>query len=119
VVSDVSLKLRSGSGLPGPTILVFNTIGSILLFATVYRYAPLGRLHWISALKGAVPAGIAIQLVPAIVGVYVNAAAGFAAVQLFLLIAIVLLGLYIVALAMLVGAGIAATIERELPASPD
>ena len=113
VVSDVSLKLRSGSGLPGPTILVFNTLGSILVFATVYRYAPLGRLSWTSALKGAVPAGIAIQLVPAIVGFYVSAAAGFAAAQLFLLIAIVLLGLYIVAMAMLVGAGLAGIIDRE------
>jgi membrane protein len=113
VVSDVSLRFRTGSGLPGPAILVFNTLGSILVFATVYRYAPLGRLRWTSALKGAVPAGIAIQLVPAIVGVYVSAAAGFAAVQLFLLIAIVLLGLYIVALAMLVGAGLAGIIDRE------
>jgi len=113
VVSDVSLRLRSGSGLPGPTILVFNTLGSILVFATVYRYAPLGRLSWTSAFKGAVPAGIAIQLVPAIVGFYVSAAAGFAAAQLFLLIAIVLLGLYIVAMAMLVGAGLAGIIDRE------
>jgi hypothetical protein len=117
VVSDVSLKFRTGSGLPGPAILVFNTLGSILVFATVYRYAPLGRLRWTSAIKGAVPAGIAIQLVPAIVGVYVSAAAGFAAVQLFLLIAIVLLGLYIVALAMLVGAGLAGIIDRE-PRAP-
>ena len=59
------------------------------------------------------PAGIAIQAVPAIVGLYVNAAAGFAAVQLFLLLAVILLGLYIVALAMLMGAGLAACLERD------
>jgi membrane protein len=113
VVSDFSLRLRSGSGLPGPGILVFNTLGSIVVFAAIYRYAPLGRISWRSALKGGVPAGIAIQAVPAIVGLYVSAAAGFAAVQVFLLLAIVLLGLYIVALAMLVGAGLAGILERD------
>ena len=99
--------------ISGPAILVFNTLGSIIVFATVYRYAPLGHLRWTSAIKGAVPAGIAIQLVPAIVGFYVSAAAGFAAAQLFLLIAIVLLGLYIVAMAMLVGAGLAGIVDRD------
>ena len=53
VVSDFSYKLRAGSGLPGPTILVFNTLGSILVFAAIYRYAPLARISWRSALKGA------------------------------------------------------------------
>ncbi len=113
VVSDFSYKLRAGSGLPGPAILVFNTLGSILVFAAIYHLAPLGRIRWRSALMGGVPAGIAVQAVPAIVGVYVNAAAGFAAVQVFLLLAIVLLGLYIVALAMLVGAGLAGILERK------
>jgi hypothetical protein len=60
-----------------------------------------------------VPAGVAIQVVPAIVGLYVNAAAGFAPVQVFLLLAVVLLGLYIVAMAMLVGAGLAGCLERD------
>jgi len=46
------------------------------------------------------------------VGLYVSAAAGFAAVQLFLLLAIMLLGLYIVAVLLLVGAGIAGRAER-------
>jgi cation transporter-like permease len=69
-------------------------------------------MRWRSALLGAVPGGLAIQAVPAVVGLYVSAAAGFAAVQLFLLLAIMLLGLYIVALLLLVGAGIAGRAER-------
>lgn len=112
VVSDFSYKLRADSSIPGPTIVVFNTMGSILVFAAIYRFAPLARIGWIPALKGAVPAGVAIQAVPAIVGLYVGWAAGFAAVQVFLLLAIVLLGLYIVAMAMLVGAGLAGILER-------
>jgi uncharacterized BrkB/YihY/UPF0761 family membrane protein len=113
VVSDFSYKLRADSGIPGSTIVVINTLGSILVFAAIYHLAPLGHIRWIPALKGAVPAGIAIQVVPAIVGLYVRAAAGLAPVQLFLLLAVVLLGLYIVARAMLVGAGLAACLERE------
>ena len=100
------------------TIIVFNTLGSIVVFAAIYHFAPLARIGWRAALKGAVPAGIAIQVVPAIVGVYVKAAAGFAAVQVFLLLAVVLLGLYIVAMAMLVGAGIAGVLERDHSPEP-
>lgn len=113
VVSHISYELRPGTGLPGPLILLVNTLGSVLVFAAIYRYAPLSRIRWRSALRGGLPAGVAIQLVPAIVGLYVGATAGFAAVRLFLLLAVMLLGLYIVALAMLVGAGIAGRVERD------
>jgi len=115
VVTDLSLELRPGKGFPGPLVLVFNALGSMVVFATIYRYAPLGRLRWRSALVGGIPAGLAIQAVPAIVGIYVSWAAGFAAVQLFLLLAVMLLGLYIVALVLLVGAGLAARAERRRP----
>jgi YihY family inner membrane protein len=112
VVTNLSYELRPGRGFPGPMILIFNGLGSMLVFATIYRYGPLTRMRWRSALLGAVPGGLAIQAVPAVVGLYVSAAAGFAAVQLFLLLAIMLLGLYIVALLLLVGAGIAGRAER-------
>ncbi|MEJ7797395.1 MAG: YihY/virulence factor BrkB family protein [Solirubrobacteraceae bacterium] len=112
IVTNLSYELRPGQGFPGPMILVFNAIGSMLVFATIYRYAPLTKIRWRSALLGGIPGGLAIQTVPAIVGLYVSAAAGFAAVQLFLLLAIMLLGLYIVALLLLVGAGVAGRAER-------
>ena len=112
VVTNLSYELRPGRGFPGPMILVFNGLGSMVVFAIIYRYAPLTRMRWRSALLGGIPGGLAIQMVPAIVGLYVSAAAGFAVVQVFLLLAIVLLGLYIVALLLLVGAGLAARVER-------
>ncbi|MEA2191970.1 MAG: rane protein, partial [Solirubrobacteraceae bacterium] len=112
VVTNLSYDLRPGRGFPGPMILVFNAIGSMLVFATIYRYAPLTKMRWRSAMLGAIPGGLAIQTVPAIVGLYVSAAAGFAAVQLFLLLAVMLLGLYIIALLLLIGAGIAGRAER-------
>jgi len=119
-VTDFSYELRPGRGVPGPMILVFNALGSMFVFAMIYRYAPLTKVSWRSALLGAIPGGLGIQAVPAIVGLYVSAAAGFAAVQLFLLLAIMLLGLYIVAVLLLVGAGIAGRAERRAwGADPD
>ena len=112
VVTNISYELRPGEGFPGPMILVFNALGSMFVFAIIYRYAPLTKMRWRSALLGGIPGGLAIQTVPAIVGLYVSAATGFAAAQIFLLLAIVLLGLYIVALLLLVGAGIAGRVER-------
>ena len=108
VVTNLSYDLRPGRGFPGPMILVFNALGSMFVFAVIYRYAPLTKMRWRSALLGGIPGGLAIQTVPAIVGLYVSAANGFAAAQIFLLLAIILLGLYIVALLLLVGAGVAA-----------
>ena len=58
------------------------------------------------------PAGIAIQAIPALVGLYVGNFVGFAAVRLFLILAIVLLGLYVMATVILVGSGLA--VKREM-----
>ncbi len=112
VIGDVADALHVRGGIPGDLLLVLNTLGSVVVFAGIYRWAPRSTLTWRSAVIGALPAGIAIQAVPAIVGVYVGAAAGLAAVRVFLLLAVVLLGLYVMALVMLVGAGIA--VRREL-----
>lgn len=112
VVTNLTYELRPGGGVPGPMILVFNGLGSMSVFAIIYRYAPLTRMRWRSALLGGIPGGLAIQAVPSIVGLYVSAVSEFAVVQVFLLLAIVLIGLYIVALLLLVGAGIAARAER-------
>jgi hypothetical protein len=58
------------------------------------------------------PAGVAIQAIPALVGLYVGNFVGFAAVRLFLILAIVLLGLYVMANVLLIGSGLA--VKREL-----
>ena len=61
---------------------------------------------------GALPAGIGLQVIPTIVSVYVKAAAGLQAVRLFLVLAVVLLAVSLLATLVLVGAGIAASAER-------
>jgi membrane protein len=92
----------------------FITLGSIVVFAVIYRYAPRSRMAWRAAFIGAIPAGVALQAIPWLIGLYFEAAAGFAAVRLFLLLAVLLLGLYVMALVMLVGAGVAVREERRV-----
>jgi membrane protein len=112
VIGDAADTLRFRGALPGGTLVALNTLGSIVVFAAIYRYAPRTALRWRSAFVGAIPAGVAIQAIPALVGLYVGNFVGFAAVRLFLILAIVLLGLYVMATAILVGAGFA--VKREV-----
>jgi membrane protein len=111
VIGDVADALDVRRTLPAWLLVVINTVGSIALFALLYHWAPRTRPNWRACVLGAVPAGIAIQAVPSLVGLYFDAGAGFAAVRLFLLLAVILFGLYTIALLTLVGAGIAVTYE--------
>jgi membrane protein len=112
VIGDAADALDLRGALPGGLLLAVNTVGSVFVFAGIYRLAPRGHLRWRSAIVGAVPAGIAIQAIPALVGLYVANFVGFAAVRLFLVLAIVLLGLYVMATVILVGCGLA--VKREM-----
>src|SRR3954470_2776253 len=112
VIGDAADALDLRGSLPSGLLLAVNTVGSIFVFAGIYRLAPRGHLRWRSAAVGAIPAGIAIQAIPALVGLYVGNFVGFAAVRLFLILAIVLLGLYVMANVILVGCGFA--VKREL-----
>lgn len=112
VIGDAADALNLRGSLPGGLLLVVNTAGSIIVFAAIYRWAPRATLRWRSAIVGAMPAGVAIQAIPALVGLYVGNFVGFAAVRLFLILAIVLLGLYVMANVLLIGSGLA--VKREL-----
>jgi YihY family inner membrane protein len=111
VIGDAADALNVRRTLPGWLLVVVTTVGSIFVFALLYHWAPRSRPQWRACVYGAVPAGIAIQAVPTIVGLYFGAGAGFAAVRLFLLLAVILLGLYVIALVTLLGAGIVVTYE--------
>jgi len=111
VIGDVADALDVRRTLPAWLLVVINTVASIAVFALLYHWAPRTRPNWRACVLGAVPAGIAIQAVPSLVGLYFDAGAGFAAVRLFLLLAVILFGLYTIALLTLVGAGIAVTYE--------
>jgi membrane protein len=107
VADAVTERFGLAGALPRELSILINVLGSIVVFAVIFRFAPRSRLRWRSALVGALPAGAAIQVVPAVVGLYFSAAAGFAAARVFLLLAVLLLGLYVMATVVLVGAGVA------------
>ena len=111
VIGDAADALNMRGVLPGGLLLAVQAVGSMIVFAGIYRWAPRSTLRWRSAIVGAIPAGIAIQAIPALVGLYVGNFVGFAAVRLFLILAIVLLGLYVMATVILVGSGVAVTRE--------
>ena len=112
VIGDAAAGLNLRGVIPGGLLVALNAFGSVAIFALIYRYAPRSRLSWGSSFLGALPAGLLMQAGPAIVGAYFGAAAGFAAVRVFLLLAVLLLGLYLMATVLLVGAGIAVGHER-------
>ena len=112
VIGDVADALHLRGAIPSGLLVVVNAFGSVAIFALIYRYAPRSRLSWGSAFLGGLPAGLAMQAGPAIVGSYFGAAAGFAAVRVFLLLAVLLLGLYLMATVLLIGAGVAVRHER-------
>jgi YihY family inner membrane protein len=129
VIGEAASLFDLTGALPGGLLFLLNAFGSVVMFAVIYRYAPRSPIGWKPAFLGALPAGLAIQGIPALVGLYFGAAAGFAAVRLFLLLAVLLLGLYVMATVMLVGAGIASSRENrrrnrpahlpELPGTPE
>ena len=112
--SDLSLW---GTTPPG-VLFTANAIGSMVVFAVIYRYAPRSRIGWGPAFLGAIPAGLTMQGIPTLVGIYFGEAAGFAAVRLFLLLAVLLLGLYLMATMMLIGAGLAVGAESRRRGRP-
>jgi len=131
VIGEVAAWLNWRSSMPTWLGFGLNAFGSVLLFTAIYRYAPRSVVAWRHAFLGALPAGAAIQGIPWLVGLYFGAAAGFAAVRVFLLLAVLLGGLYIMATVMLLGAGVAtnahvhsrkrreARVRRTAPGSPE
>ncbi len=109
VIGDVLQRISLGGST---TSLGLNMLGSVFVFALIYRYAPRSRMDWRAALVGALPAGVALQAIPWLIGLYFDAAAGLNVVRVFLLLAVLLFGLYTMAMVMLFGAGIAVKAEQ-------
>ena len=53
VIGDAADALNLRGSLPGGLLLVVNTVGSIIVFAAIYRWAPRATLRWRSAIVGA------------------------------------------------------------------
>jgi uncharacterized BrkB/YihY/UPF0761 family membrane protein len=91
---------------------VANFLGAVAFCALIFRLAVRGGVRWSSALAGATVAAVALLVAPVLVGLYLHALAHPGDASVFLSFAIVLLGFYLVAVGLLVGAGTLARVER-------
>ncbi len=82
-----------------------------LICAGVFHTLALGALRWRSALAGAALSGAVLQVTPTAAGYYLHYVAGSPAVRVFLMLAGVLITCYLIALGLLLGAGVAARIQ--------
>lgn len=111
LAASAATGLESLLGLDGRWLRVLlvclGLIGTALVCAALYRLCPREGIPWRAAFAGAVPAAIALQLVPRVGGLYLQAVAGRTPVQVFLVLAGVLVVCNLAALSLLIGAAIA------------
>jgi len=94
---------------------IVSTLVVTLICAGAFHTLALGALRWRSALAGAALSGLALQITPTAAGYYLRYVAGSAAVKVFLVLAGVLITCYLLALGLLLGAGVAARVQLGWP----
>jgi uncharacterized BrkB/YihY/UPF0761 family membrane protein len=98
--------------IAGPLVAVTLAVG---ICAVLYRVLGGSALAWPPALAGGAVAGLVLLLTPTIAGYYLGLVAGRTAVELFLVLAGVLITCYIAAFGLLLGAGVAVRAQRGRP----
>jgi membrane protein len=88
-----------------------STVVITLICAGVFHTLARGALGWRSALSGAVLSGVVLQVTPTAAGYYLRYVTGSAPVKVFLMLAGVLVTCYLIALGLLLGAGVAARVQ--------
>lgn len=88
---------------------------AVLICAVLYRVLGGSALAWPPAFAGGAVAGLVLLLTPTAAGYYLGLIAGRTAVELFLVLAGVLITCYLAAFGLLLGAGIAVRAQRGRP----
>ncbi len=88
---------------------------AVLICAVLFRVLAGSALSWRSALAGGAPAGLVLLLTPSVAGYYLSFVAGRTAVELFLVLAGVLITCYVAAFGLLVGTGVSVRAQRRRP----
>jgi uncharacterized BrkB/YihY/UPF0761 family membrane protein len=88
-------------------LVALGLVATAAVCAALYRLCPRDGIPWSAALAGAVPAAVTLQLVPTLAAFYLKAVAGRTPVQVFLVLAGVLVVCNLAALSLLVGSVIA------------
>jgi uncharacterized BrkB/YihY/UPF0761 family membrane protein len=85
--------------------------GAVLLCSCLYRYVVVDRIPWHQAFKGGLTAGVLLQITPVIVAFYVRSTHP-SIEQVFLALALLVVVCSLLAMALLIGAGVAAQAGR-------
>ncbi|HEX4011559.1 MAG TPA: YhjD/YihY/BrkB family envelope integrity protein [Solirubrobacteraceae bacterium] len=84
---------------------------TILLCGAVFRVLVGGSLRWRAAWAGAAVSGLILNITPTAAGYYLRLVAGRTPVELFLMLAGVLITCYLAAFGLLLGAGVTARVQ--------
>jgi uncharacterized BrkB/YihY/UPF0761 family membrane protein len=119
VVGSAGTGFVERVGLDGTLTRLLVPLLSIAVIALIcagalYALAH-GALSWRSALTGAALSGLALEITPTAAGYYLRYVAGPAPVDIFLVLAGVLVTCYLIALGLLLGTGIAARVQLGEP----
>jgi len=96
-------------------IALLSLATTVLICAAMYWVLAARALRWRAALAGGLAGGLLLELTPTVTGYYLRVVAGRTPVQLFLMLAGVLVTCYLAALALLLGVGIAARVQLGRP----
>jgi uncharacterized BrkB/YihY/UPF0761 family membrane protein len=84
---------------------------TLVICASVYWSLTAGRVAYRSALAGGAVAAVILQVTPTAAGYYLRLVAGRSPIELFLILAGVLITCYLAALGLLLGAGVTARVH--------
>ena len=88
---------------------------TVLLCGSVFRVLAGPSLRWRSALLGGIVGGLVLAVTPTVAGYYLRLVAGRTPVELFLMLAGVLVTCYLAAFGLLLGVGVTARIQLGRP----
>jgi membrane protein len=104
-------RLEVDSLLIRVAVPLVSTAIAMLICGGVYRVLARGWLRWRSALAGGAVAGLILDATPTVAGYYLGYVAGNTPVELFLMLAGVLITCYLASFGLLRGAGVTARIQ--------
>jgi uncharacterized BrkB/YihY/UPF0761 family membrane protein len=111
-VETTNLRSRLGIDVPGWALSLAAVPVIAVICALLYRYATITQLGWTPSFKGGLPAAVMVEATPLLAGYYTRAVAGHTPGHVFLVLAGLLFTCYLIAVALLVGAGLASSFHR-------
>ena len=109
--TGVVRELRLNSALTRILVPLLSIGLTAFLCAGVYWVLTSGEARWRSALVGGLTGGVLLQVVPTAAGYYLRYVAGNTPVELFLMLAGVLITCYLAAMSLLIGAGVTVRLQ--------